>query len=54
MHRHAANVHEQRVPQCASIIEDGSSGPAGLRRDTPHFSAAVASLLFCPKVGEGI
>ena len=36
------------------ILADGSSGPAGLRRDTPHFYADVASFLFCPEWAKGL
>jgi CspA family cold shock protein len=36
------------------MLEDGPSGPAGLRRDTPHFYAVVASFLFAPKWAKGL
>jgi hypothetical protein len=44
----------RRAAESAMMFEDGPSGPAGLRRDTPHFYAVVASFLFAPMWAKGL
>jgi CspA family cold shock protein len=47
----SASIHRgwAQAAQSAILFIDGPSGPAELRRDTPHFDAVVTSFCFAPR-----